>query len=169
MPNQISSFIALPLNFTWFDSHAHILLSLLCLSLIGNLQQIKCCLVGYWYEFSKKHWKNSFQPSLLLSAGVLEMILVNQWTAYCSTAVCHSWAAAPAIGWQIGAACSKNTNCDIWPTGFHGGRPGGLEFSAPYSNWTDSLVWLFPEGIENFFVLIATTDSAIAPLLFILH
>ena len=40
------------------------------------------------------------------------------------TAVCHSWSAAPAICWQIGTACSKNTNCDIWPAGFHGGMPG---------------------------------------------
>ena len=32
------------------------------------------------------------------------------------TAVCHSWSAASAIDWQIGTACSKNTNCDIWPT-----------------------------------------------------
>ena len=48
--------------------------------------------------------------------------------------------AAPAIGWEIGTACSKNTNCDIWPAGFHGGRPRGLEFSVPCSKRTDSLV-----------------------------
>ena len=56
------------------------------------------------------------------------------------TAVCHSWLAAPGIGWQIGTTCSKNTNCDFWPAGFRGGRPGGLEFSAPCSKRTDSLV-----------------------------
>ena len=59
--------------------------------------------------------------------------------------------AAPSIGWQIGTACSKNTNCDIWPAGFCGGRPGGLEFSAPCSKRPDSLVQLFPNGIEHFF------------------
>ena len=56
------------------------------------------------------------------------------------TAVYHSCSAAPAIGWQIGTACSKNTNCDIWSAGFRGGRPGGLEFSASWSKRTDSLV-----------------------------
>ena len=56
------------------------------------------------------------------------------------TAVCHSWSAAPAIDWQIGTACSENTNGDIWPANFHGGRPGVLEFSAPCSKRTDSLV-----------------------------
>ena len=35
---------------------------------------------------------------------------------------------------------SKNTNCDIWPTGFRGSRLGSLEFSAPCSKRTDSLV-----------------------------
>ena len=32
----------------------------------------------------------------------------------------------------------RTRTCDIWPAGFHGGRPGSLEFSAPCSKRTDS-------------------------------
>ena len=73
------------------------------------------------------------------------------------TAVCHSWSAAPAIGWQIGSTCSRNTNCDFWPAGSRGGGPGSSEFSVPCSEITDSLVYLFPERIENLFVQTAAT------------
>ena len=38
--------------------------------------------------------------------------------------VCHSWSAAPEIGWQIGAAYSKNPNCDIGPRAFVVAGPG---------------------------------------------
>ena len=69
-----------------------------------------------------------------------------------TTAVCHLWSAASVIGWQIGAACFRNTNCDIWPTGFRGGRPGGLEFSALCSKRTTLSFNCFRRGLKTFLI-----------------
>ena len=65
-------------------------------------------------------------------------------------AVCHSWSAAPAIGWQIGTASSKTTNCDIWPAGSRGGRPGGLEFSASALREPTLSFNCFRRGLKTF-------------------
>ena len=40
----------------------------------------------------------------------------------------------------------RTRTVDIWPMGFRGGRPGGLEFSAPCSKRTESLVFLTVSG-----------------------
>ena len=58
--------------------------------------------------------------------------------------------AAPAIGWQIGTACSKNRNSDIWPAGFCGGRPRGLEFSAPALREPTLSFNCFRRGLKTF-------------------
>ena len=75
-------------------------------------------------------------------------------------AVCHSWSAAPAISWQIGAACSKNTNCDIWPTGFRGGRPGVWNSLPPALREPTLSFDCFRRGLKTclLFVQIAATD-----------
>ena len=52
-----------------------------------------------------------------------------QRTAYCCLPLVVGSTCDRLADWNY--TCSKNTNCDFWPAGFCGARPGGLEFSAP--------------------------------------
>ena len=91
------------------------------------------------------------------------------WSTNVSMVCVHPtlWSAAPAICWQIGTACSKNTNCDIWPAGFHGGRPGVWNSLPPALREPTLSFNCFRRGLKTF-----CSDSCncfIAPLLCFLH
>ena len=101
--------------------------------------------------------------------------LVSTWSTNLSTVCVHptlqrtAYCCLPLV---VGSTCDRlaNWNClfqehELWHLahGLFAVAGPGLEFSVPCSKRTDSLVYLFPEGIENFFC----SDSA-SVVLFVL-
>ena len=89
---------------------------------IISLRFFEIC-IGIGFQFVKQSFSNWRLWSIKFNVSTVRVYPALQRTERTESCI-QSWSAAHAVGWQIGAACSKNTNCDIWSTGFRSGRPG---------------------------------------------
>ena len=105
-------------------THGNTIISLLFFEICTGFQFVKES-SSSWRPWSTNVSTVCFHPTL-------------QRTAYCCLPLVVGSTCDRLADWNY--TCSKNTNCDIWPAGFRGGRPGGLEFSASCSKRTESLV-----------------------------